>query len=140
VEILTYHDFDGIDIDWEVCSVLCCSCVVLFCCVFYSREAISLACHIILPSNCINRIVSYSNVPSHLPHQYPGYADHSGTPADKENFTRMLMAIKAGLEMLTRKTGKVYGLTAALPCNPNNIENIEVGKLTSVLTEFNLMS
>jgi len=88
IEILTHHDFDGIDIDWE----------------------------------------------------YPGYADHSGTPADKENFTKMLSAIRAALEMKTRETGKVYGLTAALPCNPTNIENIEVGKLTSILTEFNLMS
>ena len=72
--------------------------------------------------------------------QYPGYADHSGTPADKDNFTKMLAAIKAELGMLTMTTGKHYGLTAALPCNPDNIENIEVGKITSILTEFNLMS
>jgi len=88
VEILTHHDFDGIDIDWE----------------------------------------------------YPGYAEHSGLPSDKENFTKMLAAIQAALGMLTRSTGKVYGLTAALPCNPDNIANIEVGKLTTILTEFNLMS
>jgi len=88
VDILKYHDFDGIDIDWE----------------------------------------------------YPGYTDHSGTPADKENFTKMLAAIKAALDMHTRSTGKYYGLTAALPCNPDNIANIEVGKITSILTEFNLMS
>lgn len=88
VDILTYHDFDGIDIDWE----------------------------------------------------YPGYEDHSGTPADKENFTKMLTAIKYALEMLTRTTGKVYGLTAALPCNPDNIANIEVEKIATILTEFNLMS
>ena len=52
----------------------------------------------------------------------------------------MLQAIKVALEALTRQTGKVYGLTAALPCNPDNIANIEVGKLTTILTEFNLMS
>jgi chitinase len=88
VEILSYHDFDGIDIDWE----------------------------------------------------YPGYADHSGTPADTENFTRMLTAIREALELHTRETGRVYGLTAALPCAPENIANIEVGKLIHVLSEFNLMS
>ena len=47
----------------------------------------------------------------------------------------MLAAIKAALETLTRSTGKVYGLTAALPCAPKNIANIEVEKLTTVLTE-----
>ncbi|KAL3775108.1 hypothetical protein ACHAW5_001511 [Stephanodiscus triporus] len=88
VEILSYYDFDGIDIDWE----------------------------------------------------YPGYADHSGTPADTENFTRMLTAIRAALELHSRETGRVYGLTAALPCAPENIANIEVGKLVHVLSEFNLMS
>jgi chitinase len=88
VEILAYHDFDGIDIDWE----------------------------------------------------YPGYADHSGTPADAENFTLLLAAIKAALEGHTRETGKVYGLSAALPCAPDNIANIEVDKLVHVLSEFNLMS
>ena len=47
----------------------------------------------------------------------------------------MLAAIRAALETLTRSTGKVYGLTAALPCAPSNIENLEVGKLTTLLTE-----
>ncbi|KAL7550058.1 hypothetical protein ACHAWF_016881 [Thalassiosira exigua] len=88
VEILTHHDFDGIDIDWE----------------------------------------------------YPGYEEHSGTPADTVNFTKMLTAIRAALEQLTRTTGKSYGLTAALPCAPKNIAYIEVEKLNSYLTEWNLMS
>jgi len=88
VDILTYHDFDGIDIDWE----------------------------------------------------YPGYAEHSGLPTDKENFTKMLAAIKFNLEMLTRTTKKEYGLTAALPCSPSNIANIEVENIATILTEFNLMS
>ena len=51
----------------------------------------------------------------------------------------MLAAIKAALETLTRSTGKVYGLTAALPCAPKNIANIEVEKLTTVLTEVSHM-
>mmetsp|Transcript_18470 Transcript_18470/g.38287 ORF Transcript_18470/g.38287 Transcript_18470/m.38287 type:complete len:838 (+) Transcript_18470:89-2602(+) len=88
VEILTYHDFDGIDIDWE----------------------------------------------------YPGYVAHSGTPADTENFTKMLSAVRAALDILTRTTGKPYGLTAALPCAPDNVNKIEVSKLVGVMTEFNLMS
>ena len=66
--------------------------------------------------------------------------DHSGTPADRENFTHLLTALKYALETLTGTTGKVYGLTAALPCNPVNINNIEVEKLTTILTEVRLLS
>ena len=77
---------------------------------------------------------------NHANAHLPGYEDHSGTPGDKLNFTKLLAAIKAALETLTRSTGKVYGLTAALPCNPDNIANIEVGKISTILTEFNLMS
>lgn len=37
--------------------------------------------------------------------------DHSGTPADTINFTKLLAAIRAALDMLTVTTGKKYGLT-----------------------------
>ncbi len=47
----------------------------------------------------------------------------------------LLAAVKYALETLTGTTGKVYGLTAALPCNPANINNIEVEKLATILTE-----
>lgn len=70
--------------------------------------------------------------------EYPGYSEHSGTPADKVNFTKMLQAIRAALDLLTKTTGKVYGLTAALPCNPQHIGNIEVPNLLNTLTEWNL--
>jgi GH18 family chitinase len=70
----------------------------------------------------------------------PGYADHSGTPNDKENYTKLLQAIRYRLDNLSRETGKSYGLTAALPCNPQHMDNIEVNKLANILTEFNLMS
>lgn len=64
--------------------------------------------------------------------------DHSGTPGDRVNFTRILASIKAALDTLTTSTGKNYGLTAALPCNPDNIANIEVEKLTTILTEVRI--
>jgi len=72
--------------------------------------------------------------------EYPGYKEHSGTIYDKENYTKLLLAIKYRLDNLSRETGKSYGLTAALPCNPQHIDNIEVDKLANILTEFNLMS
>ena len=44
--------------------------------------------------------------------EYPGYAPHSGTPADKENYTYFLKAIRDALDALEAETGKFYGLTA----------------------------
>ena len=119
IDILAYHNFDGIDIDWEVRS-------------FPRRVLVIWKCYAI-NSTAITHVLFF-----YL--QYPGYVDHSGTPADTENFTKLLTAIRAGLEGHTRETGKVYGLTAALPCNPDNIKNIQVDKLIHVLSEFNLMT
>ena len=68
--------------------------------------------------------------------EYPGYEDHSGTPADTENFTLLLKAVRAKLDQL----GGSYGLTAALPCGPDNIKKIQVSENKEYLTEFNLMS
>ena len=68
--------------------------------------------------------------------EYPGYEDHSGTPADTENFTLLLQAVRAKLGEL----GGSYGLTAALPCGPDKIEKIQVSEIDEYLTEFNLMS
>ena len=68
--------------------------------------------------------------------EYPGYAPHSGTPADKENYTLFLRAIRDALDALEAETGKFYGLTAALPCGPDNIANIEVEYVKDLLTEL----
>ncbi|KAL7495622.1 hypothetical protein ACHAWT_005023, partial [Skeletonema menzelii] len=90
--------------------------------------------------NCIKILKYYDFDGIDIDWEYPGFVDHSGTPADKENYTKLLQAIRYRLDNLTRQTGKSYGLTAALPCNPKHIDNLEVDKLANILTEFNLMS
>ncbi|EED94417.1 hypothetical protein THAPSDRAFT_261895, partial [Thalassiosira pseudonana CCMP1335] len=90
--------------------------------------------------NCVEILQYYGFDGIDIDWEYPGYTAHSGTPADTVNFTKMLGAIRAALDILTRTTGKEYGLTAALPCNPDHIANLEVSNLISILTEFNLMS
>lgn len=72
--------------------------------------------------------------------EYPGYTSHSGTPADTENFNLLLRDIKLELDALGAETGRTYGLTAALPCGPANIANIDITEVAKYLTEFNLMS
>jgi chitinase len=71
--------------------------------------------------------------------EYPGYADHDGTPQDRDNYILLLQAVKDQLAELSLETGKSYGLTAALPCGPDKIKDIHPD-IKNVLTELNLMT
>jgi len=90
--------------------------------------------------NCRSLIVDYNFDGIDLDWEYPGYAAHSGTEADTVNFNLLLRDIREELDTLSGETGKDYGLTAALPCGPSNIKNIDIGTVTQFLTEFNLMT
>src|SRR6056300_1040969 len=70
----------------------------------------------------------------------PGYEDHSGTANDKYTYTLFLAEIRKQLDELGRIKGKYYKLTAALPCGPDKIENIQVDQIKDILDELNLMS
>lgn len=110
------------------------SCIA--CCFAYF--CISCLCILFVTRVCLQHSI---DVPRDIADwEYPGFVEHSGTPNDKENYTKLLQSIRYRLDNLTRETGKTYGLTAALPCNPKHIENLEVDKLANILTEFNLMS
>ena len=52
----------------------------------------------------------------------------------------LLKDIREELDDLGDETGRFYGLTAALPCGPSNIANIDIGEVSKYLTDFNLMS
>mmetsp|Transcript_12350 Transcript_12350/g.22891 ORF Transcript_12350/g.22891 Transcript_12350/m.22891 type:complete len:619 (+) Transcript_12350:133-1989(+) len=94
----------------------------------------------IFARNCRNLIVDYGFDGIDLDWEYPGYAAHSGTPADKKNFNLLLQDVRKELDTLGDETGRFYGLTAALPCGPSNIVNIDIETVSQYLTEFNLMS
>ncbi len=72
--------------------------------------------------------------------EYPGYKDHSGTPEDTVNFTLFLQAIRDALDTLGQSKGRYFPLSAALPCGPDKIADIQVDKIKDILDELNLMS
>lgn len=72
--------------------------------------------------------------------EYPGYAPHSGRDVDTINYNLFLQAIRDALDEYGRQTGRFYGLTAALPCGPTIIDNIQINEVKDILTEFNLMT
>jgi chitinase len=47
--------------------------------------------------------------------EYPGYAEHSGTPDDIETYPLLLEELRNALDNLEEETGKHYGITTALP-------------------------
>lgn len=94
----------------------------------------------IFARNCRDLILDYGFDGIDLDWEYPGYAAHSGTPADKQNFNLLLRDVREELDRLQARTGRFYGLTAALPCGPSNINNIDILEVSKYLTEFNLMS
>mmetsp|Transcript_19099 Transcript_19099/g.41357 ORF Transcript_19099/g.41357 Transcript_19099/m.41357 type:complete len:817 (+) Transcript_19099:106-2556(+) len=91
-------------------------------------------------NQCVGLIEAYGFDGIDIDWEYPGYEDHSGTPADTVNFTLLLQAVREALDALGAVRGRTYGLTAALPCGPDKIEKIQVTEIAGYLTEFNLMS
>jgi chitinase len=91
-------------------------------------------------ANCVKLIETYDFDGIDIDWEYPGYAEHDGTPADTQNYSLLLQEIRNALDALGKKTGRVYGLTAALPCGPDLIDNIEIDVVSNILTELNLMT
>ena len=90
--------------------------------------------------NCVQLIEEYDFDGIDLDWEYPGFVDHSGTPDDKANFKLLLEDVRAALDDLGKIKGRFYGLTAALPCGPDHISNMDIAHTASVLSELNLMT
>jgi chitinase len=72
--------------------------------------------------------------------EYPGYADHQGTPNDKHNFTLLLRALRDSLDERGQNTGKTYLLTAALPAGTSMVANIALDTVSMLLDRLNIMT
>ena len=91
-------------------------------------------------SQCVDLIKEYGFDGIDIDWEYPGYEEHSGTAADKENFNLLLDDVRAALDALGAETGRYYPLTAALPCGPSHIGNIDIAHAATRLDELNLMT
>jgi GH18 family chitinase len=100
----------------------------------------NLACIYILAFRYRKLVEDYDFDGIDIDWEYPGYAEHMGTPADKENYSLLLHDIRQELDALGEKNDRTYGLTAALPCGTSNMNNMEIETISEYLTEFNLMT
>jgi chitinase len=74
--------------------------------------------------------------------EYPGssVAGIESSPADRENFTLLLAALRAGLDELTAKDGKPRRLCIALSGSPEIIENLQCVEIGEIIDQVNLMT
>ncbi|KAL3806783.1 hypothetical protein ACHAXA_003902, partial [Cyclostephanos tholiformis] len=91
-------------------------------------------------NNCVKLIEAYDFDGIDIDWEYPGYVDHNGTVEDTVNYSLFLEEIRKALDALGEKKGQTYGLTAALPCGPDLIDNIQIDVVNDYLDELNLMT
>ena len=90
--------------------------------------------------SCIELIEEFGFDGIDVDWEYPGYVDHNGTPADKQNFTLLLRTLRDSLDAYGRQTQKRYLLTAALPAGPTNAANMEIAAIAEILDQLNIMT
>lgn len=86
---------------------------------------------------CMKLIRDYGFDGIDLDWEYPGFADHNGTPSDKNNFTALLSELRDSIELY--HPGKL--ITAALACGPERIDaGYDVPAISGLLDQLNLMT
>ena len=72
--------------------------------------------------------------------EYPGYADHRGTPADKENYTLFMKAIRDSIDAYGKKIEYKFLLTGAYGANDSQMKFIEWDKVVPIMDYINMMT
>jgi chitinase len=75
--------------------------------------------------------------------EYPGgggLEKNKARPADRENFTLLLSALRKELDAAAKADKKHYLLTIAAPAGPKQYANIELAKVAKLIDWFNLMT
>jgi len=91
-------------------------------------------------SEC-NRLLKFYNFDGiDIDWEYPGFADHSGTANDKQNFTLLLQQIKDSITTLGIQYNKTYKLSACFSADPTKADDIEWNNIVPILDMINLMS
>ncbi|MBN2667665.1 MAG: T9SS type A sorting domain-containing protein [Bacteroidales bacterium] len=91
-------------------------------------------------NDCMQLIDEYQFDGIDIDWEYPGFAEHNGTAADKTNFTILMQDIRDALGSLEISNGKSYILSACFSGDPLKMENIEYGNLIDILDMFNMMT
>lgn len=91
-------------------------------------------------SECVRILKEYKFDGIDIDWEYPGYAEHKGTPADKQNYTLLMQAIRDSIDAYGKKIKYRFLLTAAFGANKSQMENIEWDKIKNIMDYINLMT
>lgn len=91
-------------------------------------------------NHCVALINTYSFDGIDMDWEYPGYAPHGGSPADKQNFTLLMQELREALNDLENATGNEYLLTSCFGPSQERMENIDWENILPVVDMVNLMS
>lgn len=89
---------------------------------------------------CINLINTYKFDGIDLDWEYPGYAPHGGSPADKDNFTLLLQELREALNVLSQQTGKAYLITSCFGAAQSHMQHIDWENILPLVDWINLMT
>ncbi|MBN2682388.1 MAG: T9SS type A sorting domain-containing protein [Bacteroidales bacterium] len=91
-------------------------------------------------NSCISLITTYNFDGIDIDWEYPGFAEHSGTPADKVNFTILMQELKTALDNHEIIAEKELILTACFSADPLKMQNVEYNNLIDIIDMFNMMT
>ena len=90
--------------------------------------------------SCMERIREYEFDGIDVDWEFPCYADHNGTSADRDNFTLLLGILRDSLNTKRRIGGQPLLLTAALPSGGPNATAMDIRAIASILDFLNIMT
>jgi len=89
---------------------------------------------------CAGAILRYGFDGIDIDWEYPGFAEHNGSPADSGNFPLLLGTLRDTLSRLGRSMGRHLALSAAVPATEAHARLMAIGRSAETLDFLNVMT
>jgi len=90
--------------------------------------------------SCVELIQAFNFDGIDLDWEYPGYAEHGGTPQDITNFTLLLQEIRIAIDNYGVSVNKTMLLTIAVGAAQDRMDDVEWQEVSQTVDIINLMS
>ncbi len=90
--------------------------------------------------SCVELIQAFNFDGIDLDWEYPGYAEHGGTPQDITNFTLLLQEIRTAIDNYGVSVNKSMLLTIAVGASQDRMDDVEWQEVSQTVDIINLMS